>query len=179
MAAPLWFRSRPKTHAPSASRWLAASLALGVMLAANGPAAAAAAKAAPPVADAAYRGRIHYPDFAGRDRAYAMFRTRIRNEMRSGPNFAGRYAIVQIGCGAGCLMVFVADVATGEVFDFPYSGENYQWLTLTFTVAEPRVDVRWLVDDDTCMKDTLRWDGGQFASTNKRVIGDISACRGP
>jgi hypothetical protein len=66
-----------------------------------------------------YKGRTHFPDFRGRDREFARFRTRIRNGLKEGPDFAGRYSIVEIGCGTGCRRVFIADNRTGKVFDFP------------------------------------------------------------
>ena len=64
------------------------------------------------------------PDFRGRDRAYAMLRTRIRDGAKAGPNFAGYLALVEIGCGAGRRVVRVVDVRTGRVLDFPLGGEH-------------------------------------------------------
>lgn len=48
-----------------------------------------------------------------------MFRTRLREDSRGGPNFAGRYAFVLWGCGTGCAQSAVVDVATGRVFFTP------------------------------------------------------------
>jgi len=70
--------------------------------------------------DRVFQGQVRLPDFAGRDRKYASFRTRIREGMSTGPDFAGHYAIIQLGCGTGCSFVLVGDVATGQVYDFPY-----------------------------------------------------------
>ena len=76
--------------------------------------------------DRIYRGPIVLPDFKGRDKAFANYRTRISEEMKTGPNFAGHYALVIIGCGTACRFAYVADVSTGQVYDFPYGGEeNY------------------------------------------------------
>ena len=47
-----------------------------------------------------------------------MFRTRLREDSRTGPNFAGRYTFVFWGCGTGCAQSAVVDAATGRVF-FP------------------------------------------------------------
>jgi hypothetical protein len=47
-----------------------------------------------------------------------MFRTRLSEDSRSGPNFAGRYAVVVWGCGTGCAQMGVVDAVTGRVF-FP------------------------------------------------------------
>ena len=47
-----------------------------------------------------------------------MFRTRLREDSRSGPNFAGRYTVVVWGCGTGCAQMGVVDAKTGRVY-FP------------------------------------------------------------
>jgi hypothetical protein len=57
-------------------------------------------------------GQLRMPDFLGRDRNYATYRTRIAEGIKVGPNFAGRYAFIEIGCGTGCRFAFVADVST-------------------------------------------------------------------
>jgi hypothetical protein len=38
-----------------------------------------------------FSGKTVMPDFKGRDREFNSFRTRIRDGMRQGPNFAGQY----------------------------------------------------------------------------------------
>ncbi|HYO62213.1 MAG TPA: hypothetical protein VER08_01010 [Pyrinomonadaceae bacterium] len=48
-----------------------------------------------------------------------MFRTRLREGSRTGPNFAGRYTFVLWGCGTGCAQSGVVDAATGRVFFTP------------------------------------------------------------
>jgi hypothetical protein len=47
-----------------------------------------------------------------------MFRTRLQEDSRGGPNFAGRYAVVVWGCGTGCAQMGVVDSKTGRVY-FP------------------------------------------------------------
>ncbi len=91
-----------------------------------------------------YRGTIHLPDFNGRDSQYARFKTKITNEMKTGPNFAGHYAIVTVGCGTSCNFSFVGDVATGQVFSFPYGGEEYYMLQLRYGVKDNSVSVKWV-----------------------------------
>jgi hypothetical protein len=51
-------------------------------------------------------------------RTARMFRTRLREDSRAGPNFAGRYAVVVWGCGTGCAQMGVVDSKTGRVY-FP------------------------------------------------------------
>jgi hypothetical protein len=47
-----------------------------------------------------------------------MFRTRLREDSRVGPNFAGHYTVVIWGCGTGCAQMGVVDAQTGKVY-FP------------------------------------------------------------
>ncbi len=67
------------------------------------------------------------------------------------PDFAGHYAIIQIGCGIKCSFALVGGVTTGEVFDFPYGGETYRpmqtfpWPNLEDGALEPAPQSRWLL----------------------------------
>jgi len=90
-----------------------------------------------------YRGRLVLPDFAGRERQVAMFRTRIGDDMREGPDFAGHYKVIQFGCGTGCSIVFVGDVASGRVYEFPHGGENDQGLSLEYRVNSTLLRAWW------------------------------------
>jgi hypothetical protein len=47
-----------------------------------------------------------------------MFRTNLREGARKGVNFAGHYALITWGCGAGCVDVGIVDEKTGSVY-FP------------------------------------------------------------
>ena len=44
------------------------------------------------------------------------FRTRIRDGAKEGPNFAGHYTVIIIGCGTECASFVIVDAATGRVF---------------------------------------------------------------
>jgi hypothetical protein len=67
-------------------------------------------------ARALYKGpiaRVRLDSFKAR-----MFRTRLREDSRGGPNFAGHYTVVVWGCGTGCAQMGVVDARTGRVY-FP------------------------------------------------------------
>lgn len=83
-------------------------------------------------ASSALKGKTRLPEFNGRDKKYKNYRTRIRNGLNEGPNFAGHYSVVQIGCGTGCSFAFIADNQTGQVFDFPRGGEDNMYMQLLF-----------------------------------------------
>lgn len=45
------------------------------------------------------------------------YRTKLRNGAQKGPNFAGHYTIVQIGCGTQCQENWIVDAHTGKILD--------------------------------------------------------------
>ena len=122
-----------------------------------------------------YHGRPKMPDFSGRDRDFASYRTRIRDGLEAGPNFAGHYALIQFGCGTGCSATIIADAITGRVFNFPLSGEDYSQLDLKFAPTSNLVVGRWL-SGERCMREALLWDGRGFKSLGKKDVGEGQAC---
>ncbi|MEA2922831.1 MAG: hypothetical protein QOF07_2798 [Bradyrhizobium sp.] len=52
----------------------------------------------------------------------AQFRKRIRDAAKTGPNFAGHYAIVGWSCGMICLNLAIVDVKTNRIYDLPFVG---------------------------------------------------------
>ena len=122
-----------------------------------------------PVAEL-YRGASTMPDFEERDRKFKDFRTRIRNGIREGPNFAGRYKVIQFGCGTGCSFVFVADVSTGRVSNFPHGGEYDQELQLEYRLASSLIRARWvpnLEKMDSCLLEDFLLKDGNFLSLGR------------
>jgi hypothetical protein len=97
-----------------------------------------------------YRGEVQFPDFRGRDRDFSTFRTRIKDAMRDGANFAGKYRIVTIGCGTGCRFYYVADVSSGHVIGFPLAGEDYGHLDLFYKLDSSLVIAVWDDAPATC-----------------------------
>ena len=88
-------------------------------------------------------GMAAAPDFAGSASKYRQYRTAIREEYANGPNFAGHYRLIIIGCGESCVFAWLADMRTGKLSDFPISGFNYFRLHLTFTPDSPAVTATW------------------------------------
>lgn len=114
-----------------------------------------------------YSGQSVLPDFSGRDSWARMYRTRIREGVQQGVNFAGRYAVVEIGCGTSCRFAFVADISTGEVFSFPYGGEDQYQLGLVYSADSSLLRATWR-DTTTgngsslCVSQDLIWIGRSF-----------------
>jgi hypothetical protein len=126
-------------------------------------------------AGSAYRGPVSLPDFAGRDRDYANYRTRLRAGMGQGANFAGSLAMVEIGCGTSCRFAFAGDVRTGQVYSFPIGGEEYYSLDLRYNV-ESRAVVAYWISNQRCTRGVFTWTGTTFASAGQSDIGDAESC---
>ena len=55
-----------------------------------------------------------------------LYRTVIREQAKLGPDFAGHYTIIRIGCGAGTVCLAVTDARTGKVY-FPPEPASVSW----------------------------------------------------
>jgi clan AA aspartic protease (TIGR02281 family) len=123
-----------------------------------------------------YHGTPVMPDFQGRDSNFNSFRTRIRNGIQEGSNFAGRYKVIQFGCGTGCSFVVVADVSTGRVYNFSHGGEYDQMLRLEYRISSKLIRAWWVpsVENmDRCLQEDLLLEDGRFVSIRKY---DLSVC---
>lgn len=127
-----------------------------------------------------FSGETVMPDFKGRDRAFTSFRTRIREGLRNGPNFAGRYSLIQIGCGTGCSFVVVANNQTGRPVSFPRGGEKNMYLSLDYRSDSRLVTVQWLDSDKkTCVIEFFDFDREQSTEIDRKEIGGEDACYRP
>lgn len=122
-----------------------------------------------------HKGPIRPPDFKGRDRDFATFRTRISNRMKAGVNFAGQYAITQIGCGSSCSIAFVSDLKTGQQFRFPYGGEEAGPMTLKHSADSQLLIATWR-DGDQCVLESMIFNARTWESLAKHSIGDSGIC---
>jgi len=54
-------------------------------------------------------------------RGASMFRTKLREGAKKGPNFAGHYTVITWGCGTDCRLVAIVDARTGRVYFAPFT----------------------------------------------------------
>jgi hypothetical protein len=128
-------------------------------------------------ARARFTGKTVLPDFKGRDRDFNNFRTRIRNGMRDGPNFAGHYSLIQIGCGTGCTFVVIADNNTGRPASFPRGGEDNMYLTLDYRRDSRLLAAQWLdSESDICVIEFFDFDRDKWTPISKTTVGGDDAC---
>src|SRR5437867_8720028 len=65
------------------------------------------------------------PDLSSHPMA-GRYRTVLRDAAKKGPDFAGHYTLVRIGCGTSCVMVALVDAVNGRVY-FPRGLHMVQW----------------------------------------------------
>jgi len=99
-------------------------LVLTLLLALTGHADAAPRYQDYPAADR-FQGRAAEPNLGSHPDA-RRYRTLLRRASREGPNFAGHFTFVHIGCGTGCTGVAVVDAKDGSVY-FPQGLRMAQW----------------------------------------------------
>lgn len=124
-----------------------------------------------------FKGKTRLPDFKKRDRDFNSFRTRIRDGMREGPNFAGRYSVIQIGCGTGCSFVIVGDNKTGRPMNFPRGGEDNMYLELRHQLDSRLLIAQWAnYDGGKCYIEFFDFDGASWNVLKKIEVGVTEAC---
>ncbi len=124
-----------------------------------------------------YTGQTQLPDFKGRDRSFNTYRTRIRDGMRAGPNYAGQYSVVQIGCGTGCSFVIVGDNKNGRPMNFPRGGEENMYLQLQFQLYSRLLATQWGdYDSGKCYVEWFDFDGRSWKPLTRVEAGNMDAC---
>ena len=127
--------------------------------------------------DSIYRGETTFPDFHGRDSSYSMFKTRIREGMRNGPNFAGFFSLIQFGCGTDCSSVYIANNKTGQIFDFPRDGEEHSFLQLRFKRYSSMVIAQWgNYNPNICILEYFEWQKTTFRLLLSKRLGSSDEC---
>jgi hypothetical protein len=123
-----------------------------------------------------FQGPMVYPDFAGAQKPYANFRTRLTDAVKGGVNFAGHYALVQFGCGMGCTQGYMIDLTNGQVAPLPlgnlatggieYASRPDSTLLQTVWRSDMLLDANGNpVNHDpnpTCVYENLVFQGGKF-----------------
>lgn len=117
---------------------------------------------APPDFDSArtglYTGPVKPPDFSTNRDVYRL-QTRIKEGAAKGINFAGRVAVVGIGCGTDCSIVYAVDLTTGRIYNFPLGGEENYRLTLQHRPWSRLIAAWWMRGgpQGPCMRQDFIW----------------------
>jgi len=87
---------------------------------------------------------------------------------RPGPNFAGRFIVVEWGCGSNCSQYAIVDAASGDIFQPPVLGKRIEYFDAGY--LEFRLNSRLMVSKtncamgsyDACDRDYFVWGGRKF-----------------
>lgn len=124
-----------------------------------------------------YSGGIHFPDFNSRDHRFVTYRTRIRHGVEKGPDFAGRYSVLTIGCGTDCSFGYIVDAATGRVVELPRGGEEFMNLRYDYRIDSSLIVARWRSPvTGRCYDESFVWRDDKFDNIEKKDVGDIDFC---
>lgn len=117
-------------------------------------------------------GALKLPNFGGRDADYRMYRTRIGNGAAQGVNFAGHYAMIEIGCGTSCRFAFIVDLQTGRVGSFPYGGEEQYQMGMIYLPESRLLKVRWAIswDSNDCIEKDMLIEGLEWQEIGERTV---------
>jgi hypothetical protein len=122
---------------------------------------------------AAYAGARKAPDFGGAARRFRAYRTALVQAAAAGPNFAGRYRLAQIGCGAGCNETYQIDVSTGAVAQLHFADETA--VEIDNRRDSALLKARWFVSpagsqgEWTCHFENYVWRNTQLTSLGSAV----------
>lgn len=106
-------------------------------------------------------------ELTGLDATAATYRTRLQHELQQGPNFAGILRVVEIGCGTGCRFLYLIDVASGQVAEAPYGGEEQLGLIALYAPDSQLLRLSWVEGEGACRTNDL-----VFADGSVELIAD-------
>ena len=107
----------------------------------------------------------------------------IHDQIESGPNFAGTFAILWLACGHQCWGLRVVDLESGELLDLYYGGERHWRVSAHYSIDSRLMKVRW-VDGERCVEQDVLIENREWnvlAERSFRLIrrGDIYESCGP
>lgn len=114
-----------------------------------------------------YRGRLSPLDERSHTDA-STYRTSLREGMKQGVNFAGKYTVVTIGCGTNCQVHFVVDRENGKVLDKLQSsaGAKYSPGSRLFIINPPDSTINYQ-ECTYCTPQAYVFENGKFRKASQ------------
>jgi hypothetical protein len=121
-----------------------------------------------------YSGTPAAPDFKKNSEARSHI-TYLTLGAKEGPNFAGHYTVVEIGCGSPCQFISVIDAKTGEIFFNKlntFIGSRYRLDSNLFIANPPenRGDDSW----NNFPAEYYVWENNEFRRISIGTSSDLS-----
>lgn len=109
-------------------------------------------------AKSVYTGPVH-PIALSKDKYERQFRTRLREGMKQGVNFAGEFTIISWGCGTSCVENAIVNAKTGRVCAwFESCGDDHFRKDSRLLLLNPP-DPKDQDPSRLCTPEALVWDG--------------------
>ncbi|MEJ8803784.1 hypothetical protein [Pontibacter sp. H249] len=114
-----------------------------------------------------YRGRLAPLDEKSHTDA-ATYRTALREGMKQGVNFAGKYTVVTIGCGTSCQRHYVINRENGKILDEMQSsvGAKYNANSHLFIVNPPDSTINYQ-ECSNCTPEAYTFENGKFRKVSQ------------
>ena len=98
-----------------------------------------------------------------------QFRTALREGLKQGINFAGRYTIVTVGCGTACQVHYVVDRSNGKVLDKLQgsAGASYSPDSRLFVLNPPDSTQNYAECQD-CAPQAYMFENNRFVRLDQR-----------
>ncbi|MFD2247784.1 hypothetical protein [Pontibacter ruber] len=115
-----------------------------------------------------YRGRLAPLD-EGSHADARTFRTALRDGLKQGVNFAGKYTVVTVGCGTSCQVHYVVDRESGKVLDKVQSslGAAYNPNSSLFIVNPPDSTINYTACAQ-CTPEAYVFENGRFRKLSSK-----------
>lgn len=109
-----------------------------------------------------YRGRLAPLDEKSHSDA-GTYKAALREGLKQGVNFAGKYTVVTVGCGTNCQKHFVIDRETGKILDELQSsiGAKYSPDSRLLIINPPDSTVNYQVCRN-CAPEAYVFENGEF-----------------
>ena len=131
-------------------------------------------------------GKIKYPYLKERSLGLGLQVEHVREEFKKGPNFAGRYSVITIGCGSECVDVVMYDLSSGARINFPFSQEDVDVKHMYSLSVLSRRDSDMLIiksfygttgeEASNCTFEGLVYKRGRFESLGKKSFKGQKIC---
>lgn len=89
------------------------------------------------------------PHFNETTDRYNKYRKAINSGTASGPNFAGHFTVVEVGCGTSCTIPFIVDLSNGKISGFPHEIGMIPDITYKYQTDSNLLVALWPIDEFT------------------------------
>ena len=128
------------------------------------------------------RLKIHFPNLKEYPFSRDHQKLYAEEELKKGPNFSGRYRILEFGCGSECVYALMFDLSNGKKIEFPRGGEAILGMSLLFQLDSNLIIVKSykkFIGTPVCKFEGLLFKEEKFVSLGSRFFKGEEKCSKP